>query len=295
MLFPMPVIVGAPRSGTTLLRFMLDAHTELAIPPETGFLALCAKWLKSPEVSPEKFIETISGFPPGSPIWPDFGIDKEVLSDMLDQNGCFKIAPGIRAFYRAYANRFNKPRYGDKTPNYCFHISAIHELLPETRFIHLIREGRDVALSWRKTWFAPGQAISTLAQAWRQHIESAREQVQRNAVPVLEIRYEALITQPRLSLQRICDYIELPYSDQMLRYYQTAAARLVEHGPRFDGNGALLVTHDQRLTQQALTLTPPSADRIGVWRREMMADEVREFEEDAGELLSELGYQREGL
>jgi hypothetical protein len=124
MLFPMPVIVSAHRSGTTLLRLMLDAHPGLAIPPETGFLALCTKWLKSPETSPENFIDTISDFPLDTPT-------------------------GIRTFYRAYSNRFNKSRYGDKTPNYCFHIAAIHQLLPETCFIHLIRDGRDVALSWR--------------------------------------------------------------------------------------------------------------------------------------------------
>ena len=79
----------------------------------------------------------------------------------------------------------------------------------------------------------------------------------------------------------------------MLRYYQTATSRLAEHGPRVDGNGVVLVSHDQRLAQQALAMTPPSTDRIGVWRHEMLPDKLREFEKNAGELLSKLGYLRE--
>jgi hypothetical protein len=271
---------------------MMDAHPDLAIPPETGFLALSSSWLKSPEISPENFIDIISGFPADAPTWPDFGIDKEAFLQILGQKKDFDIATGIRSFYRTYANRFNKPRYGDKTPTYCFHITSIHELLPETRFIHLIRDGRDVALSWRKTWFAPDQSISVLAQAWKRHIESVREQSQLNSVPVLEICYESLISEPRLTLQKICDYIELPYSNQMLDYHKRAALRLVEHGPRFDCKGSLLVSQDQRFNQQRLTLIPPSVSRIGRWRREMSASELQEFEENAGDLLNELSYPR---
>lgn len=76
----MPVIVGAPRSGTTLLRLMLYAHPGLAVPPETGFLALCGRGLESSETSPERFVDTTSDFPPDAPTWPDFGIDKGSLS-----------------------------------------------------------------------------------------------------------------------------------------------------------------------------------------------------------------------
>ena len=71
---PMPIVVGVPRSGTTLLRFMLDSHPSLAIPPETGFLAPLAA---SPVRAIDEVFDVITGWPPESPAWPDFGIDAQ--------------------------------------------------------------------------------------------------------------------------------------------------------------------------------------------------------------------------
>src|SRR5215510_1913192 len=82
----MPVIVGAPRSGTTLLRLMLDAHPQCAIPPETGFLAL-APSLRSarPPLQTEVFVKAITSFPPDMPGWPDFGIPLADFRSELDR------------------------------------------------------------------------------------------------------------------------------------------------------------------------------------------------------------------
>jgi len=76
-MIPMPVILGAPRSGTTLLRFMIDAHPDVAIPPETGFLTLGTQFTGTGDELRQEFFETITAFPPGMATWPDFGIPKE--------------------------------------------------------------------------------------------------------------------------------------------------------------------------------------------------------------------------
>ena len=68
----------------------------------------------------------------------------------------FSADAGLRAFYAPYAERFSKKIVGDKTPLYILHMSRIQRCLPEARFIHLIRDGRDVALSYRGLWFGPG-------------------------------------------------------------------------------------------------------------------------------------------
>src|SRR6478672_7297562 len=73
---PMPFIVGAPRSGTTLLRFMLDAHSDLAIPPETGFLIPCAQLPTQKEALEETLVHSIVMFPPDAPAWEDFQISE---------------------------------------------------------------------------------------------------------------------------------------------------------------------------------------------------------------------------
>lgn len=269
---------------------MLDAHPDLAIPPETGFLSLCDQWSNSAEISARQFLDMIANFPPHAPTWPDFGLEKNFLLEKLNSSGSFDIASGVREFYRCYARRFGKSRFGDKTPGYCFHVSSIHKLLPEVRFIHLIRDGRDVALSWRKTWFAPGQSMRCLADAWRRHVEAVRKE---SDAPVLEVRYEKLITDPEPVLQAVCSFIELPFDKRMLDYHRRAASRLAEHRDRGGRDGVVLVTHEQRLAQQALTSSPPSANRVTAWRSEMTPDELVEFEEEAGQLLDALGYRTE--
>jgi hypothetical protein len=290
----MPFIVGAPRSGTTMLRLMLDAHPDLAIPPETGFLALCAGLHASPPITAEDFVRQISHFPPDAPTWPDFRLREDALVAALGTEPPFDIPAGLRKFYEMYAARFGKTRAGDKTPLYCFYVASIHEWLPEARFIHLVRDGRDVALSWRKTWFSPGPEMTDQAAGWVRHVEAVREAARTSPVPVLEVRYETLVTTPAQVLEAICRFIELPFHPAMLEHHRGAAARLSEHGARVSSTGMIAVTAEQRRAQQVRTVSPVSNERVGAWQREMTHDEICAFESVGGQLLDELGYVRSG-
>ena len=144
---PMPIIIGAPRSGTTLLRFMLDSNPELAIPPETGFLALGDQFTSQGEALREEFFQAVVDFPPQVPNWEDFQIPQAVFWANLVELDPFTVSEGYRTFYRLYASRFTKRRWGDKTPVYCHHLETIAAVLPEAHFIHIIRDGRDVSIS----------------------------------------------------------------------------------------------------------------------------------------------------
>src|SRR5712691_10615366 len=88
---PMPIIIGCPRSGTTLLRFMLDAHPDLAIPPETGFLVPCADRAGKGTVSLEDFFQTVTGYPPEAPGWHDFQVSEETFLARLRANESFTV------------------------------------------------------------------------------------------------------------------------------------------------------------------------------------------------------------
>ena len=284
----MPVIVGAPRSGTTLLRFMLDAHPLLAIPPETGFLALADRF-GSGGGSRRRFFETVTRYPPDAPAWNDFGIPLEAFEAALDRVEPFSAADGYRALYRLYAARFGKPRWGDKTPLHALHLPVIAACLPEARFVHLIRDGRDVALSLRQTWFSPGTSMEAQAVHWVQFVSAARRDGPKTG-RYLEIRYEDLVRNPRRALEAICAFVELPYADDMLEYHRGVRLRLEEHGDRARVDGTLVVSREERLRQQAMTMRPPSPARTGVWRIEMTPGERQQFESVGGELLEELGY-----
>ena len=224
----MPIIVGSPRSGTTLLRFMLDSHPELAIPPETGFLKFGRNFRGRGDQLRQKFYRAIVDYADPHPSWADFEIPAEVFWAALNEINPFNIYEGYRAFYRLYAHRHGKSRWGDKTPLYCLEMNVIRRVLPEARFIHIIRDGRDAALSLRQMWFSPGWTIETQAAYWRNCVLAARR-AGMGCADYLEIRYEDLILHARETLERVCSHIGFTYDDAMLNYYTRTPARLREH------------------------------------------------------------------
>lgn len=283
---PMPIIVGAPRSGTTLLRFMLDAHPDLAIPPETGFLAADPAVLR--RLGAPEFAEFIERFPAEAPGWQDFRLSSAAWREALERLEAYSPSNAFRTFYRLYAGRFSKNRWGDKTPGYVRCMPQIAELLPESHFIHLIRDGRDVALSWRKTWFSPGRDMTTLASHWKEWVTAG---LNSRPAHCLEVRYEELIHDTPSVLRRICHYIALDFQPSMLTFFENTPSRLAEHAERRRSDGTLIVGRDQRLDQQRLTTSPPVAERVQAWRGVMTSAERDAFAAVAGDLLLELGYE----
>ena len=269
---------------------MLDSHPDLAIPPETGFLAAGRALGDGPDPR-QAFFDRVTHFPPESPAWADFGISTEDFRAALAAVEPFSVSEGCRTFYRLYAARFGKSRAGDKTPLYCRHLTAIADLLPEIHVIHVIRDGRDVALSLRQTWFSPGDQIETLAEYWVNCISAARHE-SGACGGYLEVRFEDLVADPVPVLRQICGFVDLDYAPEMLAYHARAPRRLEEHKDRVRLDGSLVISHEGRVRQQALTMEPPQRSRAGAWRQRMTDDERRRFDAVAGELLDRLGYGR---
>ena len=282
----MPFIVGVPRSGTTLLRLMLDAHPELCIPPETHFLPGLLKLGGETAGTCEPFFRAVTEFE----TWDDFNLSADEFARVLKEIDPFVISEGVRAFYRLYAARFGKKRWGDKTPPYSLFLREVESILPEAHFIHLIRDGRDVALSVRKLWFAPGRDIETIARDWCSRIQTARaggKECRSN----LEIRYEDLVRNPIEQLKKICAFLGLDYHSNMETYYHFSQARLSEVKSRYRSDGTLLISKEERLFNQRFTNFPPDRSRIFRWKREMEKRDLLEFERIAGKTLEELGYE----
>jgi hypothetical protein len=281
---PMPVIFGGERSGTTLLRLMLDAHPELAIPPETFFVPDLAELSGTGSDLRDAFLRVLIT----APTWHDMQIADEELAAVLERIDPFTVSQGLRAFYALYARRHGKTRWGDKTPKYLRRAADIERVLPEAHFVHLIRDGRDVALSVRDTW-ADRSAIAIQARRWRKDVNRGRSSGQARA-HYIEVRYEDLVHDPARELRRICRFCALPYADAMLRYHETAEARLSELADKPLPDGRTL-GREARLALHARTASPPEPQRVGRWRREMSADDLAEFEAVAGDLLVDLGYE----
>jgi sulfotransferase family protein len=280
-----PFIVGAPRSGTTLLRMMLDSHPEFAIPPETGFVPEVLQKMTGNSVSWKALFELITEYE----TWTDFHLPEESLACRLQQIEPFNVADGLRNFYQLYAERFGKPRWGDKTPNYGLHMQEIQDTLPEVRFLHLIRDGRDVAASIRGLWFAPSSDWGELGADWSWRVAAFRSQGQHCRF-YMEIRYEELVKDTEAVLKRICSFLGVPFDSRMTEYYRFAPARLQEHESRVRRDGSVVISKESRQTMQYRTTTPPDPSRCGAWKNLLTPEQLERFMHAAGPLLRELKY-----
>lgn len=285
---PAPFVVGVPRSGTTLLRLMLDAHPQLAIPSESG-IALALESVAGIDESPAALAHALTSLDTWSDVaWSaEDGEQEELLRALFAGVDPWSLGAGVRAVFAAYAARHGKPRWGDKTPVHCLHMTTLQALLPEARFVHIHRDGRDVAVSLRGLSIDPG-GVEAVAAMWRDQIEEARRQ-SAGLRGYREVRYEQLVAEPEPILRDLCDLLELDFDPAMLRPHERAAARHGELMERRQAAGRPM-TREVHERWQGHTERPPDPSRAGRWRSELSEEEVARFERVAGPLLEQLGY-----
>jgi Sulfotransferase family len=277
---PYVFIVGCPRSGTTLLQRLLDAHREVAVIPETLWIARIYEHrsgLTDEGVVTPKLIDRLLA----KPRFVRLGIERADLERLIGTGGR-PYASFVSDIFELYGRARGKRFVGDKSPGYVRSIPTLHGLWPEARFVHLIRDGRDVALSavsWEKadrvlgdfrTWL--GDPWTTAALWWERSVRLGREAA--SALPAdryLELRYEAVVADPESASRRITEFLALQYDPEMLRFHVGRT------------------TLDPALTSKRQWLPPTGGLRE--WRSEMAPDALERFESVAGKLLAELGYE----
>lgn len=281
---PFPFIVGVPRSGTSLLTQMLHSHPELAIPMETRFFPDVADCCRAAEDPRDAFLEFIHSHQR----WASFQIDDRVFRDRVARLEPFDIGEALRLVYSMYAGRMGKSRWGDKSPSHVDAMTMIQEVLPEAHFIHLIRDGRDVALSVKDLWFGPS-TIEDAATWWSLHLWRARGQVE-NLHHYYEVRYEDLVLSPEETLRQLCDFVDLRWDPAMLNYPEKHKERIAEADLTRPADARERQKTENRPHFNELIGKPPQTDRVAVWRREMAPEDQRQFDDIAGDLLEAYGY-----
>jgi hypothetical protein len=265
---PIPFVVGCGRSGTTILRLMLNAHPTLAVPPESHFLRRAAR--KPGTTTPESLLERALG----STRFADWGVDPEAVRAAASQRPPRTLAEATDLVFSAYASAHGKSRWGDKTPPYVTCIDGLASMLPDARFVHLIRDGRDVALSFSSVSFGPRDDPVAQAHYWRRRVGAGRRSgAQLGPDRYLEVRYEDLVDDPERELRRVCSFVDLDFDAAMLRYQQTVGEALP----------------DERRVHHA-NADKPISRNIRDWRTSMPTEQRAWFEAVAGDLLAELGY-----
>jgi hypothetical protein len=269
-------IVGCGRSGTTMLRLMLDSHPQLAIPGESHLIPAIWRCRGRYQTNDGLDVPRLAGDIFRSPHVGLWGLSEPVVRRRLSLLSQPSIADVIQAFYLAYADQYGKTRWGDKTPMYVMAIPMLASIFPTARFIHIIRDGRDVALSYLSRGMFP-KTIWQASWRWNQAV-SAGLKAGRTLGPerYIEVRYEDLVTDARTLLGRICSFADLPFDEAMLDYYEDVEDRL-QVAPSF------------RRFQQAVTKPPVTGLRD--WRTQMDAAHIRAFEEVNRQVLGRVGYE----
>jgi Sulfotransferase family len=267
------------------VRLMLDAHPDVAIPGETHWVPKLIKAAERAKQTPEDYGDLIIDHKR----WGDFHLDADELRQRIQQVDPPNAADVIRAFYLLYAEREGKTRYGDKTPGYVQEMPRIQRVLPEARFIHIIRDGRDVSLSHLRMNWGP-ETYAESARLWRNRIRKARKQAPK-IDHYMEIHFEDLVADTEGVLRRVCDFIELDFDPVMLDYHERAEGRLAEKARELPRKNRPPQPAEARLESHKLAKEPPRSDRVGMWRERMTPEEVAEYEAVAGDMLVELGYE----
>jgi Sulfotransferase family len=249
---------------------MLDSHAALAIPSESYFVPQL--WARhGRRFDADAFLEDLGCLARVK----EWGVTPEDVRERLPANAT--AADGIRAVYRSYADARGKRRYGDKTPSYMQELDLLERVFPDAQYVHLVRDGRDAALSFlamrRRPRFnlARPRGLATFASQWRLEVEGARDLGRRVPERYHELRYEDLVTEPRAELARICAFLELEFEPAMLAYHEGVDASTRQDHP--------------------LLAKPPTAGTRR-WQEQMSPADVQVFEAIAGATLAQLGYER---
>ena len=265
-------VVGAARSGTTLLRVILDSHRRLVVPRESRFI-VGGGWGRLRRRHRPRTLEELLAHPDLRKWWL---IDDDAVRRKFSRHSDPTYRDLVSAPFEAYAEVMEKPRWGDKTPDYVHHLRELLELFPGARVIHVIRDGRDVAASLAERPFGPPSPVVG-AFRWRRYVRAGlRAGRWLGPERYLEVRLEDLIREPERVARGICAFLGEEYDPGMLDYPSRFPA---EHFGPNDPHKNL-----------ALPPTPGLRD----WRAGVSEREARAVEAVCHDLLERLGYEVPG-
>lgn len=212
-------IVGAGRSGTTMLRLILAGHSGLHVCPETWFIADLAAHLPRREPLTPMELERAITLITGHYRWPDLGLSETELRRMVADLERPTLRAVIDTIYGRLARAVGKPRIGDKTPLYVRILPTLAELYPDAQFIHLLRDGRDVAMSYIDAGWWRHRCYQGDRFEWTAAVRAARDFASKaRAGTWFELRYEELVAAPEVVVRRLCAYLGEGFEPSMIDF-----------------------------------------------------------------------------
>jgi len=279
---PFVFVVGCPRSGTTLLQRMLNNHPDLTVANDTHFIMRAVKRTLRKQPEPfltDELVQQVLSYHR----FRRMGLeDADVAQAALNCNSYSKF---VSRLYSLRAEKRGKTLSGEKSPDFCRKIPALHRLFPQAKFIHIIRDGRDTsasAIGWATKTKGPGRwslwaqdPVASCAFWWCWQAGTGVEQGRPLGERVYhEIKYEELVADAPALLSEAADFLQIPYSEKMANYFQGRT----KSNPKLSAKSAWL---------------PPTSG-LRDWRRQMKEEDLAVFEAIAGDQLQQLDYELSG-
>ncbi|GAA0487059.1 sulfotransferase [Salinibacillus aidingensis] len=270
-------IVGSGRSGNTLFRSMLSQKDEIVIPPESFVLGEAIRKYKMYRYMEWEDLcgvfcavfERHHGF-------PRWGMDirefyKEAIKiERKNRNLEFL----IHSFYSFYGreNKETFTRWGDKTPINTFSLKLIDKVFPDSQFIHMIRDARDVVSSYIKAGLY--QDAEGASQRWINSINTAQKFGKKvGSNRYMEVYYEELVRNPEPVLRQVCEFLGIEFEESMLHHVE--------------GVDQL---KDTRLSHHTNLYKPVNPSSIGKWKKNLSEEQQQVVEQYCRELMENMGY-----
>lgn len=261
------LVLSSGRAGTTLLRSMLVAGGDLAIPPESQVMRTAIRrYLALQHIGWEDISRLIIALFESSTNFDLWGVDLQPVHAAV-----FNVPPGDRSLaaiidrvYLQYAaERFPRAEvWGDKSPINTLHLPLIHRAFPQARYLHLLRDGRDVIASMADR----GRSIEVATRRWKVSVRQVLALEPRlSRSQFMEARYEDLVSRPEDTLKRICSFVGIQYTASMLEFWRLPTT--IEH-KHYD--------HHRNLGRPLFT------DSIGSWTDRLSASQKEYVSRIAG-------------
>lgn len=267
-------IVGTPRSGTTLLQSMLMRSAGVAIPPELHYVDITFhRRRRMADIRAEEGWQQArcALLARGE----RFGIDmdRKAFDQRCDRSER-TYAGLLRCWLSAIGTAEDATTVGEKTPGNAMFVLELAAMLPEARFVHIIRDPRDTVLSQKEAFGLPPILA---ALRWKANLEKHRDCAQLLSTSrYTSVHYEELVTDPKRAIQRLCDFLRIEFRPEML-----------DPAGREKRGFASFETHKLR------TLENVTTSRIGRYKGGMSAVDIAVVEHFCGELMIENGYELE--
>tara|TARA_R110002049_G_scaffold3795_5_gene27665 strand:- start:142790 stop:143659 length:870 start_codon:yes stop_codon:yes gene_type:complete len=277
-------ILGNPRSGTSLLRLMLDSHNDICIPPESHFfLWLESKFGRWDMNHMDAYLEDLFN----ATKFETWNLDKSALKEFLVARDIKSYAQlnSLVYYYYAITKKRQITFWGDKNSLWVDKLPQIIKHYPDAFFIHIIRDGRDIACSYKAlnskkmdSKYAPKlpNNVKEIAEKWSNSVEGIEGFLQKiDSNKKVQIYYEDLLSAPKVTLQKVLDILNLEFLEAQTKYYLKK---------KNDIEPEAFFAWKEKLTQ------PLDNSNVGKYKKELTVNEINDFNRLAETTLLKHGY-----